>query len=500
MEGWSIIITNSLAHHYVRYALYAWLSQLNEVKNAEIIFVDRCHTDTSDLPNLRVRRVAGTATAAEAKNAGAAEAAFDKLLFADETLLPYGNLLSPYAQLHEHYDVVIGEPVGKVVFATVEAEKLPFRHRMAFLESRKQDEGFEAYASCLVGGRNFDVFAPADTAFAGVVHAQARPDQFMKHDLNRPGGPASVKILSVRKSIFDAVGGFDPAFRFFEHEALLTRLGNPQLATVASTAEQGAIRQVTPFADRRNDFLHDLALPSLPPEITSWYKEATGTGSSGVLDLQKRYNAYFKKDHQKIYLTFDDGPHPVTTKALLRVLKEHQAKATFFLLGSEVKKYPELCRQIYASGHAIGIHFYHHLPISALTLAQVTREILDTRAVIRKACGPVAVKLVRPPYGQTSEAFWHCCEAHGFAPVGWDLSAEDWRYIHFQDMVINIACRSAGGKIFLFHDGVGNLNEIVSVVKWLLRQTDLAGLGADTLDNALLHELPPGTPGDGTGF
>src|SRR6186713_2927733 len=100
-----------------------------------------------------------------------------------------------------------------------------------------------------------------------------------------------------------------------------------------------------------------------------------------------------------IYLTFDDGPHPQVTPLLLDLLKTKNAKATFFLIGTNIEAYPDLARQIVANGHSIGNHSYDHKRFHELKLQTQLNQVITTNKLIEKITG-AECKLFRAPGGR----------------------------------------------------------------------------------------------------
>ena len=106
-----------------------------------------------------------------------------------------------------------------------------------------------------------------------------------------------------------------------------------------------------------------------------------------------------KAGQRKVALTFDDGPHPVTTRAVLELLRAHEARATFFLLGHKVEAHPDVVREIHAAGHTLAIHgFQHERLFSLRSSGHAAAQIERARRAIEDACG-VAPTLFRPPIG-----------------------------------------------------------------------------------------------------
>ena len=101
---------------------------------------------------------------------------------------------------------------------------------------------------------------------------------------------------------------------------------------------------------------------------------------------------------KKIALTFDDGPHPVKTPKILEILQKHDARATFFVVGSLAEYHPEIVKKEAELGHEIANHSYTHPRLSKLTETEIKSEIEKTDSIIKKAAG-VTPRLFRPPEG-----------------------------------------------------------------------------------------------------
>jgi peptidoglycan-N-acetylglucosamine deacetylase len=103
------------------------------------------------------------------------------------------------------------------------------------------------------------------------------------------------------------------------------------------------------------------------------------------------------QDHV-VALTFDDGPHPEFTPRLLEILRGHQARATFFMLGEAARRYPDLVKQVATEGHAIGNHSWDHPSFPLITARQQQQQII----ACAQALAPYGQRLFRPPYGHQS--------------------------------------------------------------------------------------------------
>ncbi|AFL90120.1 putative xylanase/chitin deacetylase [Terriglobus roseus DSM 18391] len=126
-----------------------------------------------------------------------------------------------------------------------------------------------------------------------------------------------------------------------------------------------------------------------------------------------------------VALTYDDGPSPRNTSALLDLLAEHRAHATFFLIGEHVRKHPELARRVVAGGHAIGNHTTMHPNLRKKSDARVREELTACQKTIEDTLG-VSPVLFRPPYGARRPGVLRIARSLGLTPVMWNVTAHDW--------------------------------------------------------------------------
>ena len=126
-----------------------------------------------------------------------------------------------------------------------------------------------------------------------------------------------------------------------------------------------------------------------------------------------------------IALTYDDGPSPRNTPALLDVLAEHGARATFFLIGEHVRKHPELARRVAEAGHFIGNHTMMHPNLSRQSGTRIRAEIQRCQATLEDTLG-ISPVLFRPPYGARTPSVLKIARGMGLAPVMWNVTAHDW--------------------------------------------------------------------------
>ena len=168
--------------------------------------------------------------------------------------------------------------------------------------------------------------------------------------------------------------------------------------------------------------------------------------------IQRLYPDYlwrFSSQEKNIYLTFDDGPTPEVTDFVLEQLKLYNAKATFFCIGKNVKKNPELFSQISKEGHSVGNHTYNHLngwKISGNTY-------LSNINVAQKEIGNQERKLFRPPYGKIRKSQARVLQNKGYQIVMWDVLSGDWdAKLSKENCLQNILGKTTKGSIVVFHD------------------------------------------------
>jgi peptidoglycan/xylan/chitin deacetylase (PgdA/CDA1 family) len=151
-------------------------------------------------------------------------------------------------------------------------------------------------------------------------------------------------------------------------------------------------------------------------------------------------------------LTFDDGPHPQGTPAMLEVLRSHGVPATFFLVGEQVRRNPSLAREILAAGHSIGLHCDRHRNLLRLAPPQVRHDIERARETIETACGePIA--LYRPPYGVANAASLAIARRNGWRTLLWSHWGRDWRARATPESITaTVTASVCEGSVLLLHD------------------------------------------------
>ncbi len=190
-------------------------------------------------------------------------------------------------------------------------------------------------------------------------------------------------------------------------------------------------------------------------------------------------------------LTFDDGPHPDTTPALLRTLAHHDARATFFLIGSRAEEYPELVADIAEAGHAIGLHGWEHRSGWWRGPATLAGDLeLAERAVGQALVPP---KLFRPPFGYLGPGWWLAARRRGYRIVMWSLDAHDWQTDDSATVAERLMQGTRSGTIALLHEcrpetGRG-YEHTVAAVDEMLRHTTSNGLRCVTVRDWIVGDV-----------
>lgn len=183
----------------------------------------------------------------------------------------------------------------------------------------------------------------------------------------------------------------------------------------------------------------------------------------------------------EIALTFDDGPHPETER-LLDILDRYNAKATFFCIGTQVEKYPEIVNRIIQSGHSIGSHTYNHTwKFTLSSYRETTTEITRGIDAIEQITGKRTL-LFRPPYGITNPMIGKSIKKNNLMSIGWNIRTFDTTKKHADDVFRKVAVALKPGAVILMHD---RLKITVDAVPQILEEITKRGLITVTIEQAL---------------
>ena len=150
----------------------------------------------------------------------------------------------------------------------------------------------------------------------------------------------------------------------------------------------------------------------------------------------------------EIALTFDDGPSAAWTPALLDGLKERGVKATFFLIGENADKNPEIVKRMAEEGHLIGNHTYHHVELTKVSEKEARLELADTSAAIVRITGKEP-EYMRPPFGAWQRKLEQEIQ---MLPVLWTIDPLDWTTENQDEIVNKVVTEAEENDIILLHD------------------------------------------------
>ena len=174
--------------------------------------------------------------------------------------------------------------------------------------------------------------------------------------------------------------------------------------------------------------------------------------------LVRKGTLYHVKVQDKVVaLTFDDGPSPVWTPKILDELKKAGIKATFFMVGNHVERYPEVTRRVLAEGHEIGNHTYDHHVLLYYKMDELEKEIKGAETAIKNATGQTTVYF-RPPKAWLTSAEKQKIKEMGYKIILWSLNSKDWVTFHDKQITSYILRHIRPGDIILFHDSGGAIS------------------------------------------
>ena len=173
------------------------------------------------------------------------------------------------------------------------------------------------------------------------------------------------------------------------------------------------------------------------------------------------------KNERAVYLTFDDGPIPEATPFILKTLAEFGVHATFFMVGDNVRKHPELYDQIVAAGHQVGNHTFNHWGGFKHTTRSYSENVQTANDLIHS-------HLFRPPHGwmRWEQYFW---VGRKYRIVMWDLVTRDYsKWMTADDIVANVKRYARNGSIITFHDSLKSIDKLhyalPESLRWLKEQ------------------------------
>ena len=181
-----------------------------------------------------------------------------------------------------------------------------------------------------------------------------------------------------------------------------------------------------------------------------------------------------------VALTFDDGPNPTYTPQILAILKKYHIKATFFMVGMNAEKYPEMVKAVLADGHAINNHSQTHPMLTKLNDTQLHTEVAEPSAIIYKIIGKKPVCL-RYPFNDSNHHVRDVIRQQGMMPVPMGFNSFDYERPGTQKIIDWVLKNIYSKQIILMHDGYDKREQTVAALPAIIEGIKKKGLGFSTI-------------------
>lgn len=213
------------------------------------------------------------------------------------------------------------------------------------------------------------------------------------------------------------------------------------------------------------------------------------------LSLVNVSNAYFvdirkvpvykvETDENKLSISFDAAWGADKTREIMDICDEYQIKATFFLVGFWIEKYPDMVKEIYNRGFEIGIHSSDHLDMTKLSRSEIRDDLSKNLKAIEDLTG-YKPKLFRPPYGYYNNNLIDVCEELGLLCIEWSVDSLDWKGLSAGELSGRVIKSSGAGSIVLFHN---NSDNIIAGLKMTLEYFKAKDLQVVPIGELVYHD------------
>ena len=259
------------------------------------------------------------------------------------------------------------------------------------------------------------------------------------------------------------------------------KANNTSITTVTTrTSEQTTIAAAAALASSASS-LTNAQSPILPFPSLLWQQIA-------ALQAHNRLLYTGNRSLPEIALTFDDGPNPYYTPQVLAILQQFGIKATFFCVGRQVARYPDLVKQEYTDGNLIGNHSWSHPNLALLSGSEIVSQINLTSDTIQQAIG-VRPTFFRPPYGVFNEKVLTQANLLSLTTIIWNDEARDWTMPGTDVIVSRILNLANDGAIILLHDGGGDRSQTIAALPTIITTLRSRGFQFVTLQQ-MLKDMP----------
>lgn len=200
---------------------------------------------------------------------------------------------------------------------------------------------------------------------------------------------------------------------------------------------------------------------------------------------QKQWIHSVPTPKKAVAFTFDDGPDPTFTPELLDIFEAVNGKATFFMVGQQAEKHPELVQKVALAGHEVGNHTHTHPSLPELTDEEQRTELESTSELLKKLIQQ-EVRVFRAPYLAVNETVFQHAERLGMHSISAvNLDARDWANPGVEHIVVSTLQSMQPGGILLFHDGGGDRSQTVEAVRLLVQDLTEQGYALVTVSELM---------------
>lgn len=513
---WSVIIPAHGRIELLRYALRSWSESdaLTASGDSELIVVDDgSEIPIADLlrceyPEVRFIRLPKRHGPAYARNIGASRARYRMIFFSDADRVVPPDVLGSHELRHRGSrlpSVVVGGLFGRKAATYLEPATIDKRLLRKLLEQFRFDSSrFLSLATAAQFGGAVDLIDQSDRRpLWKIIESLSFADPYLAgwgRQVLRCGDAEKGSLgflrlgtgnISMSLNTFKKVGGFDTAAQPMEDWEFGARceVVNVPIVTAAEIESYHQLHPPDQFLQRQHRRSMDRFRRKHPKVIQTVLECHEGNEVPGVNFIRNRVSGRFKsvqsaKPAQRLTpycsLTFDDGPHSVSTMRILELLNLFGFTATFFVILSDAVKHPTIVQAIARSGSELGIHGWQHRPVTEQTTREIASELGLCIETLSEICG-VRPRYCRPPYGVTSASYAAAAKEMNLQPIGWHFSPRDWAAQPASDLIADIATTNILGKVILLHDGSGDMDALIRTLDWLLRSAKKHGVSITTL-------------------
>ncbi|MEG1550753.1 MAG: polysaccharide deacetylase family protein [Oscillospiraceae bacterium] len=202
-------------------------------------------------------------------------------------------------------------------------------------------------------------------------------------------------------------------------------------------------------------------------------------------DLEKSIPIYCVGTHEKkLAITFDAAWGADDTNKLIEILKQYNAKATFFVVGDWAKKFPDSVKAFHAQGHEIANHSYSHKQYTKLSYDEIRNDIMKCNEEIKKSIGTMPT-LLRAPSGAYSNDTIKAATSLSMSTIQWSVDSLDWQGLEIAEIVKRVDTAAENGSIILFHNDVKNTPE---ALKEILKRLSKKGFSFVTVSELIYKD------------